>query len=166
MLNKIKTPVYLLLILIIAASCTFTAGIGKPQKKIQKLEWITGIWENEIEDIIFTEIWKKQNETMLKGFNFMAIGVDTLFSAEMAIMSKANKVFYIDTIEGQKIIVPNNLVLVKSSSKKARFRGIANSPTIKVTYIRKNENTMELKSSSIEDGKRNDEKFILNRKIK
>lgn len=166
MLNRIKTLMYLLLILTTAASCSFTAGIGKPQKKIQKLEWITGTWENEIDDIVFTEIWKKQNESMLKGFNFMAIGIDTLFSAEMAIMCKANKVFYIDTIEGQKVIVPNNLLLVKSSPKKARFKGIANSPTIKVTYIRKNENSMELKSSSIEDGKRNDEKFILNRKIK
>ena len=166
MLNKIKTIFSLLIIAIIAASCSLTAGIGNPQKKLQKLEWMIGTWENEIEGIIFTEIWKRQNENMLKGLSFMAIGVDTMFSADMAILCKENKVLYVDTIEGQKVIVPNNLILVKSSSQKARFKGTANSPTIKVTYIRKNENSMELKSSSIEEGRRNDEKFIMSRKLK
>ncbi len=164
MLNKIKILVFSLIILIFAEACSFTASIGNPQKKLKKMEWLQGTWENEIDGIIFTEIWEKNNDEMLKGLSFMAIGADTMYSAEMAIVCKHNKIFYVDTIEGQKVVIPNNLVLVKRSAKKIRFKGIENSPTIKVTYIRKSENTIELKSSSIEENRRNDEKFIMIRK--
>jgi len=161
MTNKTRHIIFYLFAAIIFSSCSFTAGLGDPAQKLNKMRWISGTWENKQDGITFQEIWTKSDEHTYKGLSLMAVDRDTMYTADMAIISKGKKVFYYDTIEGLNHSIPNTLLLVKSSAKKVRFKGSANSPTLKVTYIKSGNDEMTVKSSSIENGRRNDEKFIL-----
>ena len=158
----LKFKILVCFIFIVFISCSISVKVT--ENKIKKMSWLCGKWENIEDDVYFTEIWDKVNDNMLKGYSFMTINLDTLYFAKMYILNKGNKIYYIDTIEGQKEIIPNNLILVRQSDNKICFKGLKNSPTVKLLYLLNDaNNSLTIKSYSIiEDSKKiNEEKFIM-----
>ncbi len=50
----------------------------KQYKELQKMKWLLGNWEFEIDNGLFAESWKVLNDSTYTGFGYMIIGEDTV----------------------------------------------------------------------------------------
>lgn len=62
---------------------------------------LTGTWINKEDSIITTEVWAKENDTLLIGGASVVKGTDTLFSERIKIINSSTQIVYVPQVSDQ-----------------------------------------------------------------
>ncbi len=70
-------------------------------QKMNRLEWLSGSWEFEIDDGLFAESWTKTNDSVFTGFGYMMIGEDTASIEILSIELINDDLYYVSKVSDQ-----------------------------------------------------------------
>lgn len=95
----------------------------KENKTINQFEWLVGSWENQLADGRYSEVWKKESDTILRGGSFYMNTHDTLFAESIKLVKRKNDFYYIVTVtyENQSFPKKENPVAFKLTSSTTDF---------------------------------------------
>ncbi|MBC8884359.1 hypothetical protein H9X57_16225 [Flavobacterium piscinae] len=96
--------------------CCFSCQQKPSFKKLEKANWFLGRWENKTPDGTFSEEWKVENDTVLKGESYFINGKDTLFAETVRLVQRQSDLFYIVTVSNQNEEKPVAFKLTSSIS--------------------------------------------------
>lgn len=72
-----------------------------PGITLKHLAWLNGTWKSVVNNEISYEIWKQENDTVMKGHGFTLFGKDTVFSEKLSLIQKGKDIFYIPAVKDQ-----------------------------------------------------------------
>lgn len=138
----------LLLMLSIFISCQ-----QKPSfKELEKANWFLGRWENKTPEGTFSEEWKVENDSVLKGESYFINGKDTLFAETVRLVQRQSDLFYIVTVPNQNEEKPVAFKLTSSTSDYLVFENPAHDFPKKISYKLVNKDSLYAEISG--DGKK------------
>lgn len=88
---------------------------------ISRAEWLIGRWENQAQEGHLIEEWKKENDSVFKGYSVVIVGKDTVFSEQMSLEEKPGKLDFIVSVKGQNQELPVTFSLELERNDKLRF---------------------------------------------
>lgn len=145
-----KNKIYILFLLAISSfSCEQKS---KTYAELEKTHWFLGRWENKTPDGIFSEEWKKENDSVLVGESYFINGKDTLFAETVQLEQQGNDLFYIVTVPSQNEEKPVAFKLTSSTSNYLVFENPEHDFPKKITYKLVNKDSLYAEIS--DDGKK------------
>jgi len=95
---------------------------------------LIGRWENQTSDGVFSETWKKENDSLFLAESYFINEKDTLFSETIRLKAQANDLFLIVTVPNQNEEKPVAFKLTYSSSGYFVFENPEHDFPKKITY--------------------------------
>jgi len=153
MQNILRKSFWLIVLSILSASCV------KENSKLEKggltkLDWFIGSWTGEIKGSIFSETWKKVNDSLFSGQSYFIKGSDTLSRETISLQQQDTTVFYIPLVEGQNDNKPVYFKLTFSDNATAVFENPGHDFPQKITYELRNGDSLVATVSGLQEGKR------------
>jgi hypothetical protein len=156
-------------IFLFLAFAMFTAGCVSnniPEKKyvrLQKLDWLTGSWQDTSVAMQLTESWEKINDSTYKGNGFGVEKGDTIFIEKLSLISRNNKILYIATVNEHLDGKPVAFELVSDSAQKWIFENPKHDFPQRIIYMHPSENALFARVEGMVNGKLQGEEFNMQR---
>jgi hypothetical protein len=126
-----KNKIYGLLALVIGClSCQQKTSYTE----LEKANWFLGRWENKTPEGTFSEEWKVENDSVLKGESYFINGKDTLFAETVRLEQQKKDLFYIVTVPNQNEEKPVAFKLTSSTADYLVFENPEHDFPKKITY--------------------------------
>jgi hypothetical protein len=162
MRNNIRKSFWLIVLYLLSASCVKESS--KPVKDgLKKLDWFIGSWTGEIKESIFSETWKKVNDSLFSGQIYFIKGSDTLSRETISLQLQDTSVFYIPLVEGQNDNKPVYFKLTFSNDINAVFENPGHDFPQKISYQLRNGDSLIAKISGLQEGKNRSISFPMRR---
>jgi len=160
-----------IIILVLAAfftSCkkenSITVSNPKPQSKTEVVHWFLGKWENNSEQGDFKEIWKQENDSLLKGESYVTVKGDTVFHENVDLVAKQDSLFYVVSVKGENSEQPVSFYMTESSAHKVVFENPKHDFPTKIIYEKINNDSIVASISGKQNGKEVVEKFPMKKR--
>lgn len=116
---------------------------GLKKTTLQNLNWLCATWQNTSEDGVFTESWKKINDSLFYGEGRMVLANgDTVFSEELEIAVKDSGIFYIPEITDQNDGKPVFFKLVSEKNNEFIFENKLHDFPQRIIYKHSNDSLL------------------------
>jgi hypothetical protein len=69
--------------------------------KIDKVDWLLGTWEQNLENGTFSEDWRKKNDSTFLGKSWAVMNGDTVFSEKISLTQVSNNLYYTPSVKDQ-----------------------------------------------------------------
>ena len=148
---------FLIFLSLIVAGCTNSG----PQ--FDKMEWLSGRWENENNGMRMIETWKRENG---KGFlvnGYTMEGADTVFSEIINVTSKQGSIIYTVTISEQNNGEPVTFKLTENTGNKVVFENPEHDFPRKIIYQKHKADSIQVQIEGMVNRKPNKQKYYLKR---
>lgn len=136
----------------------------KPKQKTEVVSWFLGDWENNSEQGDFREIWKQENDSLLKGESVVTIKGDTVFQENVDLVAKNDSLFYVVSVKGENSEKPVSFYMTESSEKKVVFENPKHDFPNKITYEKITNDSLVASISGKQNGKDASESFPMKRR--
>jgi hypothetical protein len=141
-----KSRIYILIILFIQLiSCQQKTNFSE----FEKFDPLIGRWENQTSDGLFSEIWHKENDSLMLAESYFTIGNDTVFAEIMRLEAHKNQLTLIVTTPNQE---PVSFYKTSSEKQKWIFENPNHDFPKKITYNLINQDSLYAEISG--DGKK------------
>lgn len=95
-----------LILLIIVVSAVVYGCAPKEQSPVvnadfEELSSLAGTWKMSFDSSSVEEVWKKENDTLFKGYSYEVDGSDTVITELIDLYLSGNEIFYVPTTYGQ-----------------------------------------------------------------
>lgn len=162
MQNSIMKSFWLIVLSLLSVSCVEESS--RPEKGgLKKLDWFIGSWSGETNESIYTETWKKVNDTLFTGQSYFINGSDTLSRETISLQQQDTSVFYIPLVEGQNDNKPVYFKLNFSDCTNAVFENPGHDFPQKITYELRNGDSLVATVSGLQEGKNRSFSFPMKR---
>ncbi|MDD5150833.1 MAG: DUF6265 family protein [Flavobacterium sp.] len=153
-----KAIIFLLIIL------TFNSCLkSKEVSKIVVADWLLGKWENNSKDGNLLETWEKTNDSIYDGKSYFIKGKDTLHFETIQLIQKGENLLYVSTIRGQNNDKPITFKRNATIEKQLVFENQKNDYPKKISYSLKNNDSLVITISGIQQGKPDSHSYSLMR---
>lgn len=71
------------------------------EKAFRELELLEGAWKMSLDSSSVEEVWRKENDTLYKGYTYEVDGADTVITELIELYLSNNQVYYVPTTYGQ-----------------------------------------------------------------
>lgn len=156
---------FILSVLIITSCSTDASGSGrseKSQKRLRELEWLIGRWENHSNKGNLSEIWERENDSVLIGVSYYVIGRDTVFREKIRLEATEGKVYYKPEVDGQNEGKPVTFTLSRTNDMKWVFENPEHDFPQIITYSHQNDSLVAV-ISGVQNGQSRSEVFAMKR---
>jgi len=127
-----RNKIYGLFILVI--SCFSCQQKATTSKELEKANWFLGRWQNKTPEGIFSEEWKVENDSVLKGESYFINGKDCLFAETIRLVQRQNDLLYIVSVTSQNEEQPVEFKLTSYTSDYLVFENPKHDFPKKITY--------------------------------
>lgn len=138
-----------------------------PSKKavsfIGAASWLEGRWENRSPEGDLSEIWKRENDSLMKGEAYFVTGKDTVFGEHVDLLQRNGELFYIVTTRGQNGEQPVEFKRTSGTETQMIFENPQHDYPTKIVYERVAEDSLVATISGVEEGKPKSERFSMKR---
>jgi len=145
-------------------SCKTTGLTDEQQlQQLNKMEWISGTWQNLEGDLILREEWKRENDTLYSAKSFMIMSGDTVFQEQISILPGKRHIYYNVSMVVNDKPQYASFVLKKNSSGAFIFEDLQNIDLSRISYSKKGKDQILVKTEGKEEGKSVKEEYLLKR---
>jgi hypothetical protein len=95
-MQRVINALFISAVFIISVSCSV-----KPDRDIDKAEWIIGLWEHKVADGYQYEEWIKINNCEFSGRGYHVQNNDTTLFETVQLIQRQDSLFYIATVSNQ-----------------------------------------------------------------
>jgi hypothetical protein len=136
----------------------------KINSKTEAVKWFLGDWENISEQGDFREIWKQENDSLLKGESIVTVKGDTVFHENVGLVAKNDSLFYVVSVKGENNEKPVSFYMTESSEKKVVFENPKHDFPNKISYEKITNDSIVASISGKQNGKDASESFPMKRR--
>lgn len=152
-MKKSFAPVVLLAAGILAAcgSQTGTENTAPEQKtynELKKAEWFLGRWENNSEEGILSETWRRESDSTFIAETYFVIGADTVFREHVRVAEEDGKLVYHASVSDQNSGKPVSFTMTRSSGKEIVFENPKHDYPKKIKYTLRNDSLVAVISGN------------------
>jgi hypothetical protein len=116
-------------------SCLFYLAFSCQEKpnvpEMNKASELLGRWENSTSDGLFSEIWHKENDSLMVAESYFAIENDTVFAEILRLEAHKNQLTLIVAMPNQE---PVSFIMTSSENQKLVFENPNHDFPKKITY--------------------------------
>jgi hypothetical protein len=155
-------------LLLTALACTEKPGSSSGVEavrlpKLDKANWLLGVWQAQSEKSTQYEIWKKSNDTVFIAESFFVRGVDTVSLERVELVEERDEVNYIPTVKNQNGGLPVPFKLIFMSETKLVFENQQHDFPQTITYEKIADDSLQAEISGIIDGVHRARQFPMKR---
>ena len=132
--------------------------------KFDQAAWLEGSWEHNSPEGNLTEMWTKENDSVLHGKAYFIEGKDTLHNESIVLHQNGEELLYSAAIKGQNNDKPTDFKLMLASENQLSFENKAHDYPQKIVYRKVTNDSLIAEISGIQQGKPSSEKFHMTRK--
>ncbi len=99
-MNKLILTLAGLTVLLLSACSGDKDGLNSKQA-FRELESLEGMWKMSLDSSSVEEVWRKENDTLYKGYSYEVSGTDTVITELIELYLSNNEVYYVPTTYGQ-----------------------------------------------------------------
>lgn len=140
-----------------------TSHSSRNYSKLAIASWLIGAWQNNSNQEISTEIWKRNNDSTLSAISYTTKGSDTIFFETIILQQNGKDLFYIPTVKNQNNNKPVSFTLTTYTPNQVIFENAAHDFPQKISYTMVSNDSLLAEISGIINGKINSEKFPMTR---
>lgn len=142
-----------------------TTGLTIDQQKVQleKLRWITGLWQNNEGETLMQEDWRKVNDTLYSGLGIMVMAGDTVFREELSITTGKRHIYYKVSMMVNEKPYYSSFVMTRNTASTCVFEDSGNEDLSRLTYKKKGTGQLLITTEGHENGEPVKESFVLTR---
>jgi len=132
-----KCKHFFLLVMIIhlmILSACINSQVSEKYKKMQQFTLLEGDWQFEIDNGLFGEHWKKENDSVFSGMGYMLIGDDTVSREILSLEQQSSDIYYIATVEGHNNGQPVKFIMTSDSNNVFVFENKDHDFPQRITY--------------------------------
>ena len=111
-------------------------------KELNKIDWIVGTWSNSSDEKIYTEVWKKENDSTFTGYSNITREKDTIFSELMTLTQKGDSLYCIVSVDDQNNGESVSFTLTSSNDNKFVFENPKHDFPTKIIYNKINNDSI------------------------
>lgn len=136
----------------------------KKFEKLEKMNWLTGNWEQKLPDGTLKETWTKQNDSTFIGNSYFINTKDTVHFESIKLTQKDEELIYSATVVGQNNDEAVDFKLTSDADNTFAFENPAHDYPQKITYKKVNETNLIATISGKQQGKPTSESFPMAKK--
>ena len=143
-----------------------TNHISQKVNLLDTAKWFIGTWQNQMPDGVFTEQWKRKNDSTYSGISTVVVNKkDTVFNESILLEQKNRSLFYTVSVKDQNKELPVSFKLITASHNQLVFENPKHDFPTKITYLKITEDSIVASIFGLIDGKEKMEQFPM-KKIK
>lgn len=111
-------------------------------KELSKMNWLIGTWSNSNDAKVYTEVWKKENDSTFTGYSNITKEKDTIFSELMTLSQKGDSLYCIVSVNDQNNGESVSFTLTSSNNNKFVFENPKHDFPTKIVYNKVNNDSI------------------------
>ncbi|HLN95969.1 MAG TPA: DUF6265 family protein [Flavobacterium sp.] len=142
----------------------------KPSQKassfLNAASWLEGRWENRSKEGVLSEIWQRKNDSLYQGASYFVVENDTVFAENVDLVQKADgQLYYVVSVAGKNGEKPVSFKRTSGTETTMVFENPAHDYPTRITYERREGDSLVATISGQKDGKPTSEVFRM-KKVK
>jgi hypothetical protein len=133
-------------------------------EKLQKMDWLTGTWEQKLPDGTVTEIWIKENDSTFSGKSYFVKEKDTIHLETIVLSQKNENLLYIPTVAGQNNDEPVTFKSTSEVENTFTFENQVHDYPQKIVYKKISDDRLIATISGKQQGKQTQESYPMSKK--
>jgi hypothetical protein len=133
-------------------------------EKLQKMDWLTGTWEQKLPDGTVTEIWIKENDSTFSGKSYFVKEKDTIHLETIVLSQKNENLLYIPTVAGQNNDEPVTFKSTLEAENTFTFENPQHDYPQKIVYKKISNDRLIATISGKQQGKQTQESYTMTKK--
>lgn len=147
---------------LIFTACKKEEDEKKPQE-IDKVQWLTGVWENKSKEGLLTENWSRENDTVFNAACYFVHGKDTLHNEKIRLIQSDNAIIYSPTVKGENGNKPVHFKMTSINADELVFENPKHDYPQKIVYTKITADSLITKISGMIKGKPYSETYPMRR---
>jgi hypothetical protein len=132
--------------------------------RMQQISWIIGEWHQPDSNGFYYEVWDIVDDHSFKGYGYMVLKNDTIFSERLEIKESGGEIYYIPTLTDQNSGQPVMFRLTKLNDSLMIFENPDHDFPQRIVYTHFSEDSLHAWIEGMDKGKERREDFRLVRK--